>query len=649
MEEVSFSIVGVNRVWETFFGEWVSYAETPQIIEKILASKSPIVIDTETTGLNYFLHKVFSFGIKVDGHIYYFNFKDYSTIESISEDFTHREFSKVLPILEMDTRWIGHNLKFDWHMIYHTFGVKLKGELWDTMVIERLLSNDEMRYNLDSCVKRNLPGYEKDDGVEKYIEKHNLFRTTTVFGKKKPFIEKFYHLVPFSVVAPYAAMDVDITERLYQSQLSRMQMEEERNSRFGPKLRSLSATECKLLNVCAEVEERGVLINRQFVQQGLEHEAAKQTAIERWFELKYNEEFVDSIQVLAPKLKEIGVETGSTEKGNESIAETVLASSKEELPQKILAHREAAKRKDTYFQSFLTLSQADGFLHPDMKQSGTRTGRFSFADPNLQNVPAEDDSDYPIRRALVPSPGYFFFMPDYNQMEFRMMLDYAGELGLINKILEGHDPHQATADMTGLSRKAAKTLNFGLLYGMGIQKLANALGISYDEAKAFKYQYFGALPRVKALIYQASDIAKERGFVYTWAGRKLDFKNPNFAYKAINGIIQGGCADVVKEVMTLLHGDKRMCGSRIIMQVHDELLFEVPLENLGGLRFIKDTMEGVYKYNHLPLTVGLSYSLESFHDGIEAKSIEEIEAAIGERTSGQGAKVSSGFTQHLVC
>jgi len=652
-EVLRFKIIGEEFVWDAWREDgklhWKKSGISITTILELKEQKTR-VIDTETTGLDLFLDKVFSVALKINGICYYLNIQDYQKIETIEPDFIVKDTLNLFKeFLKDECLWIGHNIKFDWHKINRTFGVKLRGKMWDTMVIERLLSNDRMKYNLAFCVSENKLG-AKDDAVENYIDENGLYRTQKIFGKKKQFVEKFYHHVPFSIMAPYAAMDANVTGKLYDSQLERIKDYKEKNEKFGPKLQSLVDMEIDLLAVCCDIEDRGVLVDISFCEKGMEESRKITSEIESWFLETYKTEFKDSVEELSVYLKAEGVEIGSTEKGGESIKEDVLAMYPNNvLACKILLHREHSKRANTYFQNFINLSRGDGCLHPDMKQSGTKTGRFSYSDPNLQNVPAEDSGNYPIRKALIPRPGYFFFMPDYNQMEFRMMLDYAAEMGLIDAIKAGHDPHQATADLTGLTRKAAKTLNFGLLYGMGIQKLANALGTVYQEAKQFKWKYFGALPKVKRIIYQSSDVAASRGFIYTWAGRKLDFNDPKFAYKAINGVIQGGSADVVKMAMVKQHKNPLMYGAELVIQVHDEILFEVPLNDTRGMQFIVETMENIYPHTHLPLTVGLAYSLESFHDATDAKSFNEIDEAIGKKLEGESKEISRETSQHLVC
>jgi DNA polymerase-1 len=237
----------------------------------------------------------------------------------------------------------------------------------------------------------------------------------------------------------------------------------------------------------------------------------------------------------------------------------------------------------------------------------------------MQNISKDEDAElpFPIRRAFVPRPDYIFVMIDYNQMEFRLMLDYAGELELIEQIIDGHDPHQATAELVNIPRKPAKTLNFGLLYGMGIKKLALQIGVPVDEAARFKYKYFDALPKVQMFLRKTSKRAEKASLVRDWLGRAFHFPDPEFAYKAANAIIQGGCASVVKIAMVrlgkLLEGKK----SRMLLQVHDELIFEVHKDELYLVEKLQEIMETVYPYRHIPLTCSVSHSLKSWGEPVE--------------------------------
>lgn len=610
-------------------------------------------IDSETTGLKWMNgDKVFSFALTFDdGPVWYFNFQKYGSDQldmfiDFEPDWVITDKSEVKKLLSKSTKWVGHNLKFDHHML-RTFGYPLQGELHDTMVIERVLDNDNFKYSLKDCVARNIPEHAKDDAVEEYIDNNGLYHVEEIEGKNAKFKAKYFNLVPFYLIAPYACNDIEITRALHKNQLGRLKAMREETSRPSDEIIAL---ESKVLRICCEIEARGVLIDREYCEQGIDFEDLRSKEVERWFKDEYGQVYTDSAKRLVPIFERLGFDASKTAAGADSVDSTFLASVDHPLARNVEIHRDAVKRANTYFRSFISLSDKNSVLHPDMLQAGTRTGRFSYRDPNLQNVPAEDDSPFPIRRAIRPRPGHFFLMIDYAQQEFRMMLDYAGQLDLIEAIKNGHDPHQATADLCSIGRKEAKTINFGLMYGMGIGKLAARLGITYEEAKSLKWKYFGALPKVKELIYKVSDVAKVRGAVYTWMNRRLRFPDPNFAYKAINAIIQGGCADVTKLAMVKIDQIIKACGlqSRILLQIHDELLFEMPFDEVNRVEEFKAAMESVYPYKHIPLTTSLAYSLESFHDSIEAATSKDIESAIRAHVQKQSEEFSRITPQHVV-
>lgn len=197
------------------------------------------------------------------------------------------------------------------------------------------------------------------------------------------------------------------------------------------------------------------------------------------------------------------------------------------------------------------------------------------------------------------------------------MLDYANEAGLIRKILDGHDPHDATAEMTGLDRDAAKTLNFALLYGMGKDTLAETLGVSVKEAKEFKYQYFGRLPQVKKFLRAVTTAAERRGFITDWAGRRLYFPDPRFAYKAPNALIQGGCSSIHKKAMVATDKVLAPWKSDILFQVHDEIDFDMHPGELELVPRLKEEMEKIYPYKRLPMRCSVEHSWKSFGDLVE--------------------------------
>ena len=330
--------------------------------------------------------------------------------------------------------------------------------------------------------------------------------------------------------------------------------------------------------------------------------------------------FKDSNRTFAEVFTNLGIAFGTTAKGNPTFTDDVLRTVEHPVSAIIQLHRTAHKRLNTYYKSYLYWADEGGVIHPGMRQAGTTTGRFSFRDPNLQNIPKEKDDDgndtieYPVRRAFVPRENYCFVAIDYNQMEFRLMLDYARQEDLIEKIMGGYDPHTATAELVGIPRRPAKVLNFGLLYGMGVKMLALTLGVSEEEARNFRDKYFSQLPKVKKFLRACSDRAAAAGRCYDWYGRKFDFPESKWAYKAPNAVIQGGCASVVKKAMVDLHALLHTTKSRMVLQVHDEILFEVHKDELDLVKKIKDIMEAVYPFKRMPLTCSVEHSWKSYQD-----------------------------------
>ena len=653
-----FRIIGKEHLWENSTPEG-ELSEKFRIIgtseEGMFELKKDSIfkaIDTETTGLKWMKNDdVFLMVISNDtGPMYCINFQDYSLFNhelwrNYESDWTNSDPSRFKVLFEKEQVWVGQNIKFDYHMLYK-MEYPLIGTLKDTMVRERLLDNDKGSYSLENIIARTFSDLSKDDAVSNFIDKHGLYHVE-IGSNGKPFKSKYFNLVPFDIMAKYAAMDVHITRELYLNQ----------EARFADQPRSLKAVtelEEKITSVCCDMEQTGILINKPYCLEAAEYESKKISKAMSKFNELTGKDLIDSSECIAPMLIELGYNPPKTKESKDSIAGEFLETIDHDIARLVLEYREATKRLVTYFFGYLSAMDEDDCIHADMKQSGARTGRFSYMNPNLQNIPSEDGAKYPVRRAFIPRPGHLFVSIDYAQQEFRLLLNYANESGLIEKIKNGHDPHQATADITGLTRHAAKTLNFGLIYAMGIQTLAYKLKSTYEEAKHFKYRYFAAMPNVKNFIYEATDRAKQRGSVYTWLNRKLDFPNIDFSYKATNAIIQGGCADITKTAMVNIHKyfkDNNL-KSRMLVQIHDEILFEVAVDELDCIEPVNALMSEAYEHRYLPLTTSISYSLESFYDMTEVGNVEEIKeavkAAIGEGLQGKSKSVPGDPTQHMV-
>ncbi len=612
----------------------------PAILE-ILEKRDLLVFDTETTGLRPYQEcRMFSLAISDGENAYYFNFQNYNeSMQFAWDDKANRfdnhynkyvlAYSDLLTLTRQRRTWVAHNAKFDLHFMDKA-GIKPHGTIIDTEVLARLFENHHHYtsggYSLDACVQRWLNGTKKDDRVKQWLDDT---KTYSVKISPEGREEKHYHFekVPFELISTYAMRDAEITYQLYE--FLRKEMYEQK----------CWDHEVACTSVIFEMEKRGVKIDRAYCEQAIAAEKTKIKFAEVALHSICGGDFTDSAKFLAPLLEARGFQIPKTELGNPQVTDQVLNQFPgDTLAKTVLGYRESLKRANTYFANYLALSDEHDAIHTNFRQAGTVTGRMSSNNPNLQNIPAEDDGVFPIRRAFVPREDFCFVSIDYAQMEFRLMLDYANQEDLIEKIKAGHDPHDSTAQLTGLTRKAAKTLNFGLLYGMGIAKLGEAIGVDYGQAKQFKYEYFGALPNVRAFIYGASDRQKAKGFVHNWCGRRYKHETKtvegqvrDFAYKAANSIIQGGCADICKRAMVKLHDFLAPYRSRMVLQIHDEIVFEIHKSELHIIPSLKELMESAYEPSHqvrMPMSTSVAISTKNLHDMDEVENLIEITAGI---------------------
>lgn len=584
---------------------------TPENLKKALSDIGKhdyLSLDTETFGLEWG-DKAFSYQVAVDETtVYYFNLLEYP-----KDDDAHVMDVSFLPrLIEAfgDATVFMHNAKYDMARLYFEgYEVKRETRIHCTQAIERLINNQLHGYGLDACLKRR--GRSKNDGVMDWLKKNKAYTYREIPGKKKRMRDYRFDKVPFSIMFPYGCDDARDTLFLGMDQLEKI-----KNLNYW----NLYSRECSLTKIFFDMEKVGVKIDPEKTREGLNNELRKikETRAEI-------EEITGRIYEGGPTwLQKVFDENGvkyrrKPDTGNPIFDSDALGAIDHPVAEKVLELRTHEKYAGTYYSSFLYFADENNRIHANIWQGGTETGRLSYSDPNLQNIPKEDEDGYEqyVRGCFVPEKDYCLVMIDYDQQEFRLMLDYANEQSVINAINGGEDVHTSTANMVGVIRKAAKTLNFMLLYGGGAAKLAAALGVSIGEAKEKKYKYFSRLPNVKKLIDGIIHKAKMRGWVKTWKGRILrtpQVKGYDFSYKMPNHLIQGGCADVTKDAMIevverVLDGLK----SRIIMQVHDELIFEVHKDELHIVPELKKLMEDVYpSKNGLKLTCGVEYSWKSW-------------------------------------
>lgn len=370
--------------------------------------------------------------------------------------------------------------------------------------------------------------------------------------------------------------------------------------------------ESRLTKILWQMEKTGIRIDPGFCVRAGQSEVREMEAAKTEFKSLTGRDFKDSNKLFAEVFTENGTPYPVTEKGNPSFNADALEAMDDPIARAIKKYRNHEKRYGTYYTSFLYYADDDSIIHASANQDATKTGRMSYSNPNLQNVPKEDEpedqeKEFLVRGAFVPRNT--FVSIDYDQQEYRMMLDYAGEKKLIAQVLDGADVHQATADLIGLPRKQAKNINFALLYGAGIKKFAAMSGIDEKDAYEIREDYFGKLPGVKNFLRTVKSTGESRGYVYNWLGRQCHINKFEESYKLPNHLIQGGCADVCKTAM--LRINERFPESGLCVQVHDELLFDT--ERFDDIPAIMDIMEDVYKpFNGMRLTVSLDHSPRSW-------------------------------------
>ncbi len=591
-----------------------------------------LALDTETTGLRPYHGDVpFSIILHDGEQAYYLNFNDYP-------DFDQSQRLEWSPAVRYDLRhffsrprrWYLHNAKFDMAMLA-TQCLQLHGTIHDTMIVARVLDSTLWQgdFSLDACAKRI--GYEKSDVVKSYLLANHLYTVEKVDGKKTQKKNLHFALAPWDLIVPYGERDGEITYRLGEHQRKVLGEIAAQGPRGMPTVEQVYFNECELVRTVYEMERRGVLIDRDFCKRAIEAADTAQAAAVLTFEKETGEVFKDSsltFQKAFASLKDSWVwgDVTPTGKRNPSFDSDVLQAFDHPAARAVVSWRKAKSDANYYF-GFLHEADDAGVIHTSFNQHIAATGRFSSSSPNLQNLTKNEDDElaqeFVVRRAIIPRPGMCFHMLDYEQAEYRLMLDYAarfavdkdGVLSLIAKVLGGLDVHQATADVAHISRRAAKTVNFATLYGSGIANLATRLAVSETEARAIRDSIFRAAPEINVFIRRVTDTAEKRGFVVNWFGRRCAFPDAQYAYRAPNYLIQGGCADVVKLAMNKIHAYLWGKKTSLVLMIHDELVLEGPPEEAAEVvPAVKEIMESVYVAKFLGQVCDVEHSFKSLAD-----------------------------------
>ena len=537
-----------------------------------------IALDTETTSLDYMSAEVvgISFCVEPGTAAYLPLGHDYAGAPPQIE--RGRALAALRPLLEDPERpKVGHHLKYDAHVLQN-HGIRLAGMRYDTMLESYVWNSVGTKHDMDSTALCYLG-----------------LRTITyedVTGKGAKQIA--FNQVPVERAAEYAAEDADVTLCLHRALWPRIET--------IPALERLyQEIEQPLVPVLARMERQGVLVDRDLLKAQSSRFATQlqdllqQARREAGFDIN-----VDSPKQLQQVLFEkLGLPVvRKTPTGQPSTAEDVLEelAASYALPRIVLDYRALAKLKSTYTDKLPEqINPRTGRIHTSYHQAVAQTGRLSSTDPNLQNIPIRRAEGRRIRQAFIAPPGYVLMAADYSQIELRIMAHLSGDEGLLAAFAEDRDVHQATAaevfgapvtEVTADQRRAAKTINFGLIYGMSPFGLARQLGIERSAANAYVERYFQRYPGVRRFMDDTRRQARERGYVETVYGRRLylpDIRSGNAQTRqyaeraAINAPMQGTAADIIKRAMIAVDAwcAREDVPARLIMQVHDELVLEV--------------------------------------------------------------------------
>ncbi|MCG8709634.1 DNA polymerase I [Brenneria sp. 4F2] len=564
--------------------------------------------DTETDGLDTLTANLIgmSFAVTPGEAAYLPLAHDY--LDAPQQLDRERVLALLKPLLEDETLLkVGQNLKFD-KGIMKRYDIELQGIAFDTMLESYVLNSVAGRHDMDSLADRYLG--------------HKTIKFEEIAGKGKN--QLTFNQIALEEASPYAAEDADVTLYLHQKMWNKLKQDEALRKVF-------QTIDMPLVPVLSRMERTGVLIDPNILSEHSKEITIRLAELEtQAYELAgeaFNLSSTKQLQGILYEKQKLPV-LKKTPKGAPSTNEEVLAELALDypLPKLILEYRGLAKLKSTYTDKLpLMINPLTKRVHTSYHQAITATGRLSSSDPNLQNIPVRNDEGRRIRQAFIAPSGYSIVAADYSQIELRIMAHLSGDKGLLRAFSEGKDIHRATAaevfgleldKVTSEQRRSAKAINFGLIYGMSAFGLSRQLNIPRSESQKYMNLYFERYPGVQDYMERTRQHAAEQGYVSTLDGRRLylpEIKSRNAMARkgaeraAINAPMQGTAADIIKKAMLAIDDwlQKEKPLVKMIMQVHDELVFEVHDSVLDeSKRKIKELMEECMLLN-VPLRVDI--------------------------------------------
>ncbi len=554
-------------------------------IEK-LKKASLFAFDTETDSLDNISANMVGLSFAIEPGVAAYVPVAHDYLDAPDQIARERVLELLKPLLEDDALLkVGQNLKYD-RGILANYGIELRGIAYDTMLESYTLDSVAGRHDMDSLSDRWL--------------KHKTITFEEIAGKGKN--QLTFNQIALEEAGRYAAEDADVTLQLHLKMWPKLQKND------GP-LRIFNEIEMPLVPVLSRVERNGVKIDPAVLHAHSQEIAKRLVELEQKAYEIAGEEFnlsspkqLQTILFEKQGIKPLKKTPGGAPSTSEEVLEELALDYP--LPKVILEYRGLAKLKSTYTDKLpLMINPKTGRVHTSYHQAVTATGRLSSTDPNLQNIPVRNDEGRRIRQAFIAPEDYVIVSADYSQIELRIMAHLSRDEGLLKAFAEGKDIHRATAaevfglpleSVTGEQRRSAKAINFGLIYGMSAFGLARQLNIPRKEAQKYMDLYFERYPGVLDYMERTRAQAKDQGYVATLDGRRLylpDIKASNAARRAgaeraaINAPMQGTAADIIKRAMIAVDGwlETEKPRVRMIMQVHDELVFEVHKDDVDAV------------------------------------------------------------------
>ena len=570
---------------------------------EILSKLEPttiIAFDTETTGLDYTQDSLVGFSFCFDDEVAYYVPIAHSYL-GVQEQICAEDAKEAIRTI-FRSLVVGHNIKFDLHFVTRFLGEDL-GIYADSMILAWLI-NPESALSLDKLSEKLLD------------HKMVSFKETVKKGEN-------FASVDLRDACRYAAEDAFITYKLYHLFVQKLELQDASHL-----IDEAWDVERPFITTLMEMEREGIKVDAGFLEQFLsEVQATLKKLTSSIYKLAAREFNINSTKQLGVVLfEDLGLPVGKKTKTGYSTDEKVLHSLKDahEIIPLLLEYREVYKLASTYIEPLMKLSQEsqNSRIHTSFVHTGTATGRLSSKNPNLQNIPTRTPLGAKIRRAFVAEEGKKLIGIDYSQIELRLLAHFSEDPVLVDAFRHDKDIHRQTAvalfgeEEADAKRNIAKTVNFGLLYGMGQKKLSETLGITTKEAKEIIERYFESFPTVKHYFRSLVDRSKEQGYIETLLGRRryFDYENATPMFKAayeresVNSVFQGSASDLIKLSMNKIAKTikKENLRAKMLLQIHDELIFEVDASEAQelGERFQKIMQE--IKELHIPLKASMN-------------------------------------------